>query len=134
MKNINKLSIPASILIGCVILGGFYYFTQVNKQNSIERQQQAELSDAKEKQARDFSASQKEACLNIYKQESSEWNNTNGWRYDEEADDCYVQYKENPKKTEAQCDVQYKGEDGKVNAWAFTDWLLCYDGLFEKSF
>lgn len=134
MENINKLSIPVSILMGCIILGGFYYFAQANKQDSIERQQQAELASIKAKENREFSASQKEACLDIYKQESSKWNNTNGWRYDEEADDCYIQYKENPQKTEAQCDTEYKGEDGKVYTWAFTDWLLCYDGLFEKSF
>jgi len=134
MKNIDKLSIPASILIGCIILGGFYYFTQANKQSSIERQQQAELTEKKEQQKRDFSASQKESCLAIYKQESTKWNNTNGWRYDEVGDTCYIQYKEGTKKTEAKCDADYKGEDGKVYSWAFRDWLLCYDGMFEKSF
>lgn len=134
MENINKLSIPASILIGCVILGGFYYFTQINKQNSIERQQQAELAESKAKQEREFAASQKESCLNIYKQESSKWNNTDGWRYDEVNDDCYIQYKENPKQTKEQCDAKYKGDDGTVYTWAFMDWMLCYDGLFEKSF
>ena len=39
MEKLNKLSLPVTILIGCVILGGFYYVTQVSKQKSIERQQ-----------------------------------------------------------------------------------------------
>jgi hypothetical protein len=54
MSWINKLSLPATILIGCVILGGFYYLTQVSKQDSIERQQQAELqakADAQQEQS-----------------------------------------------------------------------------------
>ena len=43
MDNINKLLLPATVLIGCVILGGFYYLSQVSKQNSIEKQQKVEL-------------------------------------------------------------------------------------------
>lgn len=43
MEKINKLSLSATILIGCVILGGFYYISQISKQNSIEKQQQIEL-------------------------------------------------------------------------------------------
>lgn len=43
MEKINNLSIPAAILLGALILGGFYYFTQAGKQGSIERQQQAEI-------------------------------------------------------------------------------------------
>jgi len=43
MKKLNELSLPATILIASVVLGGFYYATQINKQNSIEKQQQIEL-------------------------------------------------------------------------------------------
>jgi hypothetical protein len=39
----NKLILPVSILLGCIILGGFYYVSEVNKQKSIEKQQQIEL-------------------------------------------------------------------------------------------
>ena len=39
----NKLVLPISILLGCIILGGFFYATQVIKQQSIEKQQQIEL-------------------------------------------------------------------------------------------
>lgn len=133
-EKVNSLSIPVAILIGCIVLGGFYYFSQINKQNSIERQQKAELEEKKEQQKKEFTASQKESCLAIYKQESSKWNNVTGWRYDETDDDCYIQYKSSPKPTKAECDSQYKGEDGKVATFFFTEWLLCQDGLFEKSF
>lgn len=42
-EKINKLSLPATILIASIILGGAFYATQVNKQQSIEKQQQIEL-------------------------------------------------------------------------------------------
>jgi len=41
--NKNKLILPISILLGCIILGGFFYVSQINKQRSIEKQQQIEL-------------------------------------------------------------------------------------------
>ncbi|MSU44951.1 hypothetical protein EXS45_02115 [Candidatus Nomurabacteria bacterium] len=44
----NKLILPVSILLGCIILGGFFYASQVSKQNSIEKQQQIELRAKKE--------------------------------------------------------------------------------------
>lgn len=40
MDKINKLSLPATILIASIILGGFFYASQINKQRSIVRQQE----------------------------------------------------------------------------------------------
>ena len=42
---INKLTLPATIIIASLILGGFFYATQVNKQQSIERQQEIKLQE-----------------------------------------------------------------------------------------
>ena len=50
MRNLNKLSLPATILIASLILGGFYFLSQVSKQNSIERQQLAEIEQKKQEQ------------------------------------------------------------------------------------
>jgi hypothetical protein len=36
----SKLSLRASIILAGLILGGFFYATQVSKQRSIERQQE----------------------------------------------------------------------------------------------
>lgn len=47
-EEINKLSLSVTILIVSVILGGFYYASQISKQNSIERQQQIEIQTKKE--------------------------------------------------------------------------------------
>jgi len=46
----NKLVLPVSILVGCVILGGFYYASEANKQASIERQQQADFQQKQSEQ------------------------------------------------------------------------------------
>lgn len=43
IKEINNISLPAVILIASIILGGFYYASQVNKQRSIEKQQENAL-------------------------------------------------------------------------------------------
>ncbi len=61
IERINKLSLPATILIASFILGGFYYLSQISKQNSIERQQQVELraKEASEQTERDREASDK---------------------------------------------------------------------------
>ena len=37
-----KFNLPIAILLSSLILGGFFYATQVNKQGSIEKQQQIE--------------------------------------------------------------------------------------------
>lgn len=77
LNKINKLSLPATIIITSIILGGFYYVSQINKQKSIEKQQQAQL----ESEKRNYIAERKRDCLNIYKTESDKWNNVESWNY-----------------------------------------------------
>ena len=48
MDKLNKLSVPATIIIGCLILGGFYYLSEANKQKSIERQQQMKIENERQ--------------------------------------------------------------------------------------
>ena len=48
MEKFNKLSLPAVILIASIILGGFFYASQVSKQHSIERQQQIKINQEKQ--------------------------------------------------------------------------------------
>ena len=50
MDKLNKLSLPATIIITSLILGGFFYASQVNKQRSIERQQQIKIEQEKQDQ------------------------------------------------------------------------------------
>lgn len=51
MEKLNRLLLPAAILIASIILGGFYYASQVNKQKPIERQQQITIEQQVKKEA-----------------------------------------------------------------------------------
>ncbi len=79
VKKINKISLPATILIVGVILGGFYYMSQINKQNSIERQQQLELEAERKKTEEQLK--QKE-CESLSDGVKKRWNNVMGVTYD----------------------------------------------------
>jgi len=50
MDKINKLILPATIIVTSLILGGFFYASQVNKQKSIEGQQQVKIEQEKQDQ------------------------------------------------------------------------------------
>jgi len=80
MKKI-KLSLPVTILLATIILGGFYYASQINKQNSIERQQGLEL----EQKRIEYVAKRRLECYSIYEKERDEWNNVDGYFYRERA-------------------------------------------------
>lgn len=77
MDKINKLTLPATILIASIILGGFYYVGQINKQKSIEKQQDDKI--AQEKRIEQKAESQKEVevfqksiCVNEAEQNAQE--------------------------------------------------------------
>jgi len=50
LDKLNKLSLPATILIASIVLGGFYYATQISKQRSIEKQQQVGIEQNQQEQ------------------------------------------------------------------------------------
>ena len=69
IEKINKLSLPATILIGCIILGCFYYFSE---QGKIAEKMRIEEKVEKEKQTETFDkmlcVSQAETiATNLYK-------------------------------------------------------------------
>lgn len=77
MEKLNKLSLPAVILIASFILGGFYYAGQVNKQRSIERQQQITIEQEKQDQlAKELKAQLKELKEQQAKEEAEQALNT----------------------------------------------------------
>jgi len=103
IDKINKITLPAAVLIASIIfsiiLGGFYYAVQVNKQKSIERQHQKE-----------YEAKKRKMCYEIYKGMAKMYNNVVDYRCekeetiasllsgkkDERDDVCIIMYK-NPK-------------------------------------
>ncbi|MDA1334778.1 MAG: hypothetical protein O2794_02035 [bacterium] len=81
LDKINKLSLPAVILIASIILGGFFYASQVNKQRFIERQQQikteTELAkELKEQQAKEEAELALNTCrANAQEKYHKRWHN-----------------------------------------------------------
>lgn len=60
--NKNKLILPISILLASIVIGGFYYASQVSKQKSIERQQEIKIEEEKSKE--NELRKNLDACLN----------------------------------------------------------------------
>ena len=86
MEKLNKLSLPATIIIASLILGGFFYAIQVNKQRSIESQQ--ETTNALEK----LKLKQDE-CKALSAGVMKKWNNVMGVTYDNGLwKECVVTY------------------------------------------
>lgn len=134
-----KLNTPVAILVGCLIVGGFYYAVQSNKQNSIERQQQLDLALKEEQNKKQYIASQKGVCLDIYESEGKKWNNVTGWYYNESTDVCSITYKDQNPKTKAQCEKSFASVkeiyDGEIiPPDVFIEYLHCLEGTFQKTF
>lgn len=139
MKRINTIFLPITIIVASVIIGGFYYATQVNKQESIERQQQVELFAKKELEEKEYIADQKSACLNIYKTESDKWGNVRGWNYNVDTDKCEITYNDPNKKSRAECEQDLEDTkkiygDNPAPSYAFGLYLQCLDGTFVNEF
>lgn len=139
MHTKGKWILPLAIILGCCILGGFFYAIQVVKQNSIEKQQllkideDRRLEDIKMEQVKkEYTAKRKNDCLNIYKTEGEKYNNVSGWNYDDEIDLCNITYKEQKPKSASQCDKDFPTENG--GTFWFRLNYLCKNGEFEKAF
>ena len=94
-SKLNKVTLPIAILIAGVILGSFYFATQVNKQHSIEKQQELQL----EQEHKEYIAKRKSECYNIYLQEKKTSWNVEDYFYREKGygllkdDVCEIQYR-----------------------------------------
>jgi len=85
----DKLFLPIALIIGFLVIGGSIITTQVLKQNSIERQKQAEIAWEKEQaEAKKQAEEEKEFQLNfcLRKAETTYWDyiELNGTLVDEE--------------------------------------------------
>lgn len=126
----SKLILPISILLGCLILGGFIYASQLSKQKSIEKQQQIELqakteadkvkvdinrekekAESEADKAKDRQEAEKEKadtifgnnlkCQTLLKDLKQRWNNVIGIYYSDLQNTCIVKYTKNGKTEEA---------------------------------
>ena len=131
----------AGIIIAIVICGGFIYQSQINKQESIEWQQQIELRAKTEQANKEYVANQKKACLEIYQVEAKKWSNVASWNYDDYADKCEITYNlsVSEKKSKATCEKDYAEsqeiyKSGTIPSYVFSSYLHCLDGTFTKEF
>lgn len=153
MKDINKLAIPLAVVISSIVLGVFFYAVQINKQDSIEKQQDLEMQYKKEQDNINFVRLQEQEkaehvqdrrseCLKIYQTESDKWNNTTGYEYVPEDDICYISY--TSKKGEwddVDCDdigkdwdYELFGFDSHFTRDMFRRGANCSNEQFEKQF
>jgi len=97
MNNLNKLSLPTTIIVASLVLGSFFYATQVSKQRSIERQQDLSLQADSQQQAlrnafEDLKVKQEE-CKSLSPGVTKRWNNIIGVTYDNVYwEECVVTY------------------------------------------
>jgi len=110
----QKLILPISILLGCIILGGFFYASQINKQKSIEKQQEIDLAVKRDElqikqeidQAQidrdkaDTTFNNNLKCQTLLKDLKQRWSNVVGIYYDEWENTCIVKYTKNGKTEE----------------------------------
>lgn len=97
MDKLNKLSLPATIIIASLILGGFFYASQVNKQKSIESQQEIKLQDDRRQQEIKNTAEalqlKQDECKSLSAGVMKKWNNVMGVTYDNDFwKECVVTY------------------------------------------
>lgn len=109
MDKISKLSLPAVILIGSVILGGFFYASQINKQKSIEKQQEIKMA----QENKEYIAKRKGECYDIYERERKQYNNVENFGYVETCFDySSLDIKDRPLETflcqDDSCEIIYK--------------------------
>jgi len=93
----SKFVLPITILVASIILGGFSYASQVNKQNSIERQQAAKLQEDRRQQEIKNSIDElklkQDECSTLSTGVMKKWNNVMGVTYDSELwEECVVTY------------------------------------------
>lgn len=115
MKKINKLILPATILLAAIILGSFIYVSQVSKQKSIEKQQEIKLQEDRrieevraeqekekvEKDKADATFSNNLKCQTLLENLKQRWGNVVGIYYSEWQNTCIVKYTEKGETQEA---------------------------------
>ena len=133
ISKIDKLILPVAIVVASLILGGFFYATQVNKQRSIEKQLEIKMEDKKredearaEQTKKEYVAKRSGECYSIYEKEREAFNNVEGNFYNEADDECIVRYTTN-EYAGADCDEVYGEELPFLR-------LNCRLGIFTKRF
>lgn len=74
----EEISIPLAIIIGSFFIASSFYFIQIQKQKSIENQQEIK--------------NKREECESLSSGVRDQWGNVMGVTYDDTLDECVVTY------------------------------------------
>ncbi len=85
-KITKRITLPVAILLSAIVLAISFYIVQYNKQQSIERQQEAKA----EQEYREYVAKRKMECYELYKERDEIRNNVEGYRYIETTDNFFL--------------------------------------------
>ena len=142
----DKLVLPISILVGCIILGGFLYMSQLSKQRSIEKQQEIKLQEDRrteevkaEQTKKEYVAKRKNECYDIYLQEKENWTNVKDFDYSEVRDVCIVKYESKESaKTKEECGEMIKNiseiKSSYLGDMTWNNYFNCLENWFSKEF
>jgi hypothetical protein len=83
---------PTAIVFGCIVLAAAFYLVQVDKRQSIERQQDVENQRAAEELKRSDLAAKEKECESLSSGLREEWNNVVGVTYSDFLEECEVTY------------------------------------------
>lgn len=127
-----------------VLLAGFsifYYFVIFipEKEWQMIYEQEQEKIEKEVQSKKEYNASRRKECLDIYQVEGKKYNNTRSWNYNDITDKCEITYNDSKKKTEEQCKADYgKSIEGitmdSLKKLILADYLNCLDGTFTNSF
>jgi len=144
--NSNKLILPATILLGFIILGSFYYANEVNKQRSTEMQQQiaiqkneadqAKMGQDKEQQLQQDKDCQRQGEVMTKNIGASNNDGQNGIKlsvyrifYSQSLNECLIAYEiDSPQDL-----TQPKNVEKTIYYFAIRD-SITYKPIFEKTF
>ncbi|MBD0327986.1 MAG: hypothetical protein ICV68_16280 [Pyrinomonadaceae bacterium] len=129
MKWLTENWFKVAVLLVAIFFGMVYFNNQ--QAAEAERRIQAEIE-----RRREYAAERKDACLNIYKTESDKRKNTTGWRYEEDEDTCYIEYKDNEPAPKEECEEMKPPDTLQPDTWIrlYRLYELCMNGRFERSF
>ena len=141
MSKNSRLLLPITIVVASIIFGAFYYATQENKQQSIEKQVEIKAESDKletEQKQKEYVVKRKSECYSFYEKEREKWNNVVDFVYSEVRDVCIVKYKSaEPARTEEVCkkiiENAFDAQE-RVADILFESYGNCLENWFSKEF
>jgi len=137
LDEVIKLSIVfAILLVGFSLFSYYVIFLPQKEKIKIEQQKQEQIAkelreqEAREQEKKEYIARRKKDCYDLYLQEKKQWNNVQGFDYNELRDVCIVRYKlSEPAKSSEECSKIFENSSEVKHVS-----LLYIDMIFQEYF